>query len=322
MKWIINAAVAGALLGTLPGMAISADWPDRPIRVVVPYSPGGGVDVFTRPLAAALSKELGQSVVVENRPGAGGIIGVRYAASAEADGYTFLSGGVHQPMAERLYPDRNYDLGKDFTPIALTAQVPTVLVVSKQAPFNSVETLISYAKKNPEKMNYCSSGAGTAQHIVAESFKRLTGLNMTHIPYRGTAPAMTDLIAGQCLLMFDGLGTSAPQIQGGKIRPLAVLTARRSSLFPDIPTIKEAGGPDMDATIWYGWWARAGTSPAIVERMAKAIGVALNDPAVAEAWKQQGAEVPDMSFEDTGPYVRSEISRWMEAVKELGISLN
>lgn len=322
MKRIMNAVVVGTLLVALPGMAVCAGWPDKPMKVVVPYSPGGGVDVFTRPLAAVLSRQLGQPMVVENRPGAGGIIGVRYAATAKADGYTFLSGGVHQPMAEGLYPDRNYDLGKDFIPIALTAQVPTVLVVSKKAPFNSVESLISYAKEHPGEINYCSSGAGTAQHITAESFKQLTGLDMTHVPYRGTAQAMTDLIAGQCLLMFDGLGTSAPQIQAGNIHPLAVLTSQRSSLLPAIPTINEAGGPDMDATIWYGWWAPAGTPPEIAKHMAKAIGIALSDPAVAEAWKQQGAEVPNMSFVETGPYVRSEISRWMETVKELGISLN
>ncbi len=322
MKWILTSVIFGTFCIAAPSTSMGAEWPDRPISVIVPYGPGGGVDVFTRPLAAGLSKELGQPVVVENRSGAGGIIGVQNAVKAAADGYTFLSGGVHQPMAEGLYPRRNYDLDKDFVPVALTAYVPTVLVVNNKAPFKSVTELIAYAKAHPGEINYCSSGNGTSQHIVGESFKRATGINMTHIPYRGTAAAMTDLLGGQCLLMFDGLGTSASQIRSGNLRPLAVVTTKRSTLFPEIPTMKEAGGPDMDATIWYGWWVRQGTPREIVERMAQAISKSLKDPAVAESWKQQGAEVPTMSFADTGPYVSSEISRWMKSVKELGISVD
>jgi tripartite-type tricarboxylate transporter receptor subunit TctC len=216
MKTGLRFVFAGILSFTLPTLAMAEGWPTKPLTVVVPYGPGGGVDVFTRPIAAKLSENLGQPVVVENRPGAGGIIGVRHAANSSADGYTLLSGGVHQPMAEGLYPDREYDLDKDFVPIALTASVPTVLVVTNKAPFKSVKELISYAKKHPGEVNYCSSGNGTSQHIVGESFKRLTGIDITHVPYRGTAAAMVDLIAGYCSLMFDGMGTSAPQIRGGK----------------------------------------------------------------------------------------------------------
>jgi len=322
MKWMQSFAVASALCAALPGAATSADWPGKPMTVIVPYGPGGGVDVFTRPLAAGLTKQLGQPMVVENRPGAGGIIGVQHAAKANADGYTFLSGGVHQPMAEGLYPRRGYDLDKDFLPVALTAYVPTVLVVNNHAPYQSVGELIAYAKAHPGDINYCSSGSGTSQHIVGESFKQLAGVNMTHVPYRGTAAAMTDLIAGHCTLMFDGLGTSAPQIRGGTIRPLAVLAKHRSTLFPDIPTLKEAGGPAMDATIWYGWWARQGTPPAVVQRMAEAIRATLKDPEVADTWRQQGAEVPDLPYAETGPYVHAEIGRWTRAVKELGISVD
>jgi len=321
MKTGLRFVFAGILSFMLPTLAMAEGWPTKPLTVVVPYGPGGGVDVFTRPIAAKLSENLGQPVVVENRPGAGGIIGVRHAANSSADGYTLLSGGVHQPMAEGLYPDREYDLDKDFVPIALTASVPTVLVVTNKAPFKSVKELISYAKKHPGAVNYCSSGNGTSQHIVGESFKRLTGIDITHVPYRGTAAAMVDLIAGYCSLMFDGMGTSAPQIRGGKIRPLAVITQKRSTLFPDIPTVKEAGGPDMDATIWYGWWARRGTPQAIVEQLSKSIHAALQTPSVAETWKQQGAEVPDMPLSQLDSYVHSEIERWTKTVKELGISI-
>ncbi|WP_088147831.1 Bug family tripartite tricarboxylate transporter substrate binding protein [Achromobacter denitrificans] len=322
MKRMKRLAAAGAICAAMPGVATSGDWPGKPMTVIVPYGPGGGVDVFTRPLAAGLSKELGQPMIVENRPGAGGIIGVQHVSKANPDGYTYLSGGVHQPMAEGLYPKRNYDLDKDFVPVALTAYVPTVLVVTNNAPYKTVREFVAYAKAHPGDINYCSSGNGTSQHLVGEQFKRLTGINVTHVPYRGTAAAMTDLIAGHCSLMFDGLGTSASQIRSGSIRPLAVVTKNRSTLFPDIPTLKEAGGPDMDATIWYGWWTRQGTPPAVVKRMAEAIRNTLKDPAVAETWKLQGAEVPTMPYAETGPYVHAEIERWTQAVKELGISVD
>jgi len=322
MKKMLRWASAGIALAVLTGHTMAADWPDRMIRVVAPYGPGGGVDVFTRPIAARLTQTLGQPVIVDNRPGAGGTIGVKNVAEAPADGYAIMSGGVHQPMAEGLYAKRGYDLDKDFVPVALTARVPSVLVVTSSAPYGSVKELITYAKANPGKINYCSSGNGTAQHIVGEQFKRLAGVSMTHVPYRGTAAAMTDLIAGQCDIMFDGLGTSAQQIRGGKIRLLAVAAAKRTPLFPDAPTLKEAGGPDMDATIWYGWWVRRGTPQPVIDKLADGVRTALKDPAVADSWKQQGAEVPDMSRTDTIPYVHNEIGRWTKAVSELGITLD
>jgi tripartite-type tricarboxylate transporter receptor subunit TctC len=321
MNSTFSKCLAGLALIVVFDLA-SAAWPDKVVRIIAPYGPGGGVDIFTRPLATRLSETFGQTFVVDNRPGAGGTVGVRAAFEAPADGYTFLSGGVHQPMSEGLYPKRGYDIDKDFVPVALTARVPSVLVVTNNAPFNSVKELIAYARANPGKINYCSSGNGTAQHIVGESFKRLTGTYMTHIPYRGTAPAMTDLIGGQCQLMFDGLGTSASQIRGGRIRLIAVAAAKRTPLFPDAPTMKEAGGPEMDATIWYGWWARQGTPTEVLSRLRQAVRAALKDPSVVEAWKQQGAEVPDATDDETGPYVHAEAVRWKKAVGDLGITLD
>nr|WP_255429560.1 tripartite tricarboxylate transporter substrate binding protein [Ramlibacter albus] len=297
-----------------------AEWPEKIVRVVAPYGPGGGVDTFTRPIAQKLGTILGQTVIVDNKPGAGGTIGVKNVLDSPADGYTFLSGGVHQPMAESLYPKRGYDLEKDFVPVAMTARVPSVLVVTNSAPFASVKELIAYAKKNPGKVTYCSSGSGTAQHIVGESFKRLAGVSMLHIPYRSTAPAMTDLIGGQCMLMFDGLGTSAQQIRTGRIKLLAVATATRTPLFPDAPTLKEAGGPAMDATIWYGWWARRGTPAPVVEKMAHAIRETLKDPTVAEAWKTQGATVPAQGDAEAARYMQEEAGRWKKEVVDLKIT--
>ena len=319
MKMLLGMATAAVLSASSIVNAMAADWPDKPIRVVAPYGPGGGVDTFTRPIAARLGQSLGQPVIVDNRPGAGGTVGVRNVADSPADGYTFLSVGVHQPMAEELYSKRGFDLGKDFVPVTLTALVPTVLVVTNSAPFRTVPELIAYAKANPGKIDCCSSGSGTAQHIAGESFKRLAGVNMTHVPYRGTAAAMTDLIGGQCLLMFDGLGTSAQQIRAGRIRLMAVAGAARTPLFPDVPTLQEAGGPAMDATIWYGWWARQGTPAPVVNRMAQSIRAALEDPAVVEAWKSQGATVPGMGDDETRRYVQAEVVRWRKAVVDLGI---
>ncbi|KDD39911.1 Bug family tripartite tricarboxylate transporter substrate binding protein [Bordetella bronchiseptica] len=313
---------AGILALACATTAATAAWPDKPVQVVVPYNPGGGVDTFTRPVAAKLGEELGQTVVVDNRPGAGGTIGVQRAATAPPDGYHLLAGGVHQMMAEGLYPNRGYDMDRDFVPVALVAKVPNVLVVTNKAPFRNVEELIAYARKNPGKLNYCSSGSGTAQHIVAATFSQLAGVSMTHIPYRGTAPAMQDLIGGQCDLMFDGLGTSAPQVRTGNIRLLAVTSNARSPVFPDAPTLKEAGGPAMDASIWYAWWAPAGTPADVLARLRAGIAQSLQAPAVLEAWRSQGAEVPPaMEPAALQDYVRAENQRWQKAVRELGIKI-
>ncbi|WP_354004974.1 Bug family tripartite tricarboxylate transporter substrate binding protein [Ramlibacter albus] len=319
MKLILKSALIAAACAVAMTSA-HAEWPEKIVRVVAPYGPGGGVDTFTRPIAQKLGTILGQTVIVDNKPGAGGTIGVKNVLDSPADGYTFLSGGVHQPMAESLYPKRGYDLEKDFVPVAMTARVPSVLVVTNSAPFASVKELIAYAKKNPGKVTYCSSGSGTAQHIVGESFKRLAGVSMLHIPYRSTAPAMTDLIGGQCMLMFDGLGTSAQQIRTGRIKLLAVATATRTPLFPDAPTLKEAGGPAMDATIWYGWWARRGTPAPVVEKMAHAIRETLKDPTVAEAWKTQGATVPAQGDAEAARYMQEEAGRWKKEVVDLKIT--
>ncbi|XSC47553.1 Bug family tripartite tricarboxylate transporter substrate binding protein [Bradyrhizobium sp. RDT10] len=191
--------------------AVAADWPDRIVKIIVPYGPGGGVDSFARPIASVLSDQLSNRLIIENRAGAGGTVAVLAAARSAADGYVLLAGGVHQPMAEAIYPSRGYRIDKDFVPIAITAEVPNVLVVPEQSRFKTVTDIIKEAKANPGKLNYCSSGNGTSQHIIAEMFKSQTGVEIQHLPYRGTALALTDLIANVCDMMFDGMGTSAPR---------------------------------------------------------------------------------------------------------------
>ncbi|GGJ04616.1 Bug family tripartite tricarboxylate transporter substrate binding protein [Neoroseomonas lacus] len=314
---ILLAAALG--LATAPAFAQAPAWPDRPIRIVVPYGPGGGVDSFTRPVAAQLQAQLGQSVVVDNRAGAGGTIGVLNAARAPADGYTLLSGGVHQPMAEALYPQRGYRIDADFVPVAITAVVPNVLVVNPASGLTDLRTLMDRARATPDSLTYCSSGSGTSQHIIAEMFLRETGLRMLHVPYRGTAPAMNDLLAGVCPMMFDGMGTSAPQIQGQRLRPIALTVSRRSALFPDIPTMSEAGGPAIDAGTWYALWAPAGIPVPILARLRAEVRAALASPAVQRVWQQQGAEPSSVGEDRLETYVREETSRWSGLVTSLGL---
>lgn len=311
--------VAAGMTSFQPTFAQQTDYPNKSVRVIVPYGPGGGVDTFTRPLAQQLGQMLGQQFVVDNRAGAGGTIGVKAAATATPDGYTILSGGVHQPMAESLYPNRGYDMAKDFVPIALTAVVPNVLVIRPALPFKNVSDIINFAKANPGKLTFCSSGTGTSQHIIAEMFKGETGVEMLHVPHKGTAAAMTTLLSGNCDMMFDGLATSISNIKGGNLKALALTTASRSKEYPDIPTMKEAGGPAMDAGTWYGWWVPVGTPANVLAKLRKDVTAALQSPEIQAAWKKQGAEVPKVATSNVENYVRDEIKRWIKTNQDAKI---
>jgi tripartite-type tricarboxylate transporter receptor subunit TctC len=318
LQLIAAFALASTVFG---GCAFADEWPTRIVKIVVPYGPGGGVDSFARPIASVLSEQSPHRFIIENRSGAGGTIGVQTAARAAADGETLLAGGVHQPMSEPLYPARGYRIEKDFIPIAITAEVPNVLVVPAASRFNTAAEIIADARANPGKLSYCSSGNGTSQHIIAEIFKRHTGVDILHLPYRGTAPALTDLIAGVCDMMFDGMGTSAPQIEGKKLKALALTLTKRSARFPTIPTLPEAGGPAIDASIWYALWTPAGTPPQLVAVMRKKVREALDSPAVRQAWDSQGATIPSISDDEVMSFVGKETAYWGKAVTELGIKL-
>jgi tripartite-type tricarboxylate transporter receptor subunit TctC len=315
LKWI---GVFSALLAT----TVYGAWPDRPVKIIVPYGPGGGADTFARPLAAKLSEQLGSPFVIDNKAGAGGTIGVQFAAKSAPDGYTFVVGAVHQTMSESLYPNRGYDFDKDFVPVGLTAVVPNVLVINPKLPFKTAGELIAFAKDNPEKLTYCSSGNGTSQHVIAELFKSNVKVKMLHIPHKGTAAAMTTFLSGNCDLMFDGMGTSASQINAGNMRALAVTTAKRSPNFPNIPTMKESGGPDMDVGTWYGWFAPAGTPREIILRMNKELATVLQSPDIKDIWKAQGAEVPAIPLDKQKDFVRSEINRWTQVNKQVGVTID
>ena len=312
------AAACGALALASPGAQAQA-WPDKQIRVIVPYGPGGGVDTFARPIVARLTEQLGQPVVVVNRPGAGGTIGVRVAAQSPADGYTLLAGGVHQPMAEPLYPKREYDFGRDFVPLAVTAVVPNILIVHPKVPFQGAKEVIDFATANPGKLTYCSSGSGTAPHIIAELFKLSTNTKIVHVPHSGTAAAYVTFLGGNCDMMFDGLGTAAPQINGNRVRPLALTSKDRTPFFANVPTMAQAGGPEMDAGTWYGLWAPAATPPEVVARLHREIMAALASAPVRETWKTQAAVVPQIRLEELGPFVRDEIAKWGAVIRKAGI---
>ncbi len=319
MKRRHAAAMFAALVAWSQFSAVGAQEPVKLSRVVVPYGPGGGVDAFARPVATVLGENQNFRVVVDNKSGAGGTIGVLNAAQAPADGSTMLAGGVHQPMAEALYLKRGYKIDVDFIPVVITASVPNVLVVPVNSRFDSVAAIMAEAKANPGKLTYCSSGNGTSQHIVAEMFMRETKLNIVHVPYRGTAAALPDLIAGVCDMMFDGLGTSGPLIEAKRLKPLAVTTAARSPYLPEVKTMKEAGGPPMDVSTWYALWVPKDTPDAAVARLREQVRTALQAPTIKKVWEQQGALVPAISDAQIVKFVQDETALWTKTVTDLNI---
>ncbi|WP_334191024.1 Bug family tripartite tricarboxylate transporter substrate binding protein [Noviherbaspirillum sp.] len=312
----------------LAGLAFSATcaaqaWPDRPVTIIVPFPAGGGTDAFARPLSAQLSKQLGKTVIVDNRGGAGGTLGASVASKAQPDGYTFFMGAAHHAIAPSIYPKLDYDILKDFIPVALVATPPQVIVVNaQQVPVNDLKSFVEYAQKNPGKVNFASAGNGTSHHLAGELFKIQTKTQLTHIPYRGAGPALQDLVAGQVHMMFDGLGSSASHLKGGRIKALAVASSKRAPGFPDIPTAAEAGVPDYEVSTWYGLFAPKGTPPELVERMSAEVRKALASPELQASWTNAGSEVPTMSRDEFGKFVASDVSRWNKVVKTANVKLD
>lgn len=312
---------AGLLLSATCGAA--DPWPSRAITFIVPFPAGGGTDAFARPLAAQLSKQLGKQVIIDNRGGAGGTLGAGIAARATPDGYTFFIGAAHHAIAPSLYPKLDYDIQKDFIPITVIATPPQVIVINSQSvPVKDLKELIDYAHKNPGKLNFGSAGNGTSHHLAGELFKIQTKTSLTHIPYRGAGPALQDLIAGQLDMMFDGLGSSASHIKGGKIKALAVAAPKRTQAFPDVPTASEAGVPGYEVSTWYALWAVKGTPPDIVNKMSAQVRKALASPEIRVSWEKAGSEVPNVSQAEFKTMLESEIARWNKVVKTAGIKLD
>jgi tripartite-type tricarboxylate transporter receptor subunit TctC len=314
------AALCAAFVAAAPAGAQT--WPQRPITFHVPFAAGGGTDAFARPLAAQLEKQLGQGVVIENRAGAGGTAGALVAARAAPDGYAFFVGAAHHTIAPSLYPRLDYNIETDFIPIAIIAQPPQIIVVSpRRVQATTLAELIALARSKPDELVYGSAGIGTTHHLVGELFKILTQTKIRHVPYRGAGPAMADLVSGQIDMVFDGLGTSAPQIQGGAIRGIAVAAAARSSAVPNVPTAAEGGLQNFDVSTWYAIFAPKNTPAPIVERMRREIRTALQVPMIRDAWARNGSGIPTMEGEEFGRFVSAEVQRWRKVVTDAGVKL-
>ncbi len=319
---VLRLAAAGAAV-TLGGAAYGQSaWPAKPVTLVVPFPAGGGTDAFARPLAAQFSKATGQSLVIDNRGGAGGTLGASIAAKAQPDGYTLFMGAVHHAIAPSVYPKLDYDIEKDFVPLMLLASVPQVVVINpKRVSATTLKDFVAEAKRNPGKLNYASAGAGTSHHLAGELFKLQTNTFITHIPYRGAGPALQDLIAGNVDCMFDGLGSSAQHIKAGRIKALMMAGGKRNPAFPDVPSATEAGLPDYTVTTWYGLWAPKGTPAEVQSKIVEDMRKALATDELKAIWASNGAEIPNLVTTAYGGFVSSEIKRWAGVVKASGAKI-
>ncbi|MGE5792065.1 MAG: tripartite tricarboxylate transporter substrate binding protein [Bacteroidota bacterium] len=321
IRRIASAGVAVALAAYAAGAAGQA-WPNRPIRMVVPLSPGGFADVPARIVAPRLAAALGEQVYVENKPGAGGTIGADFVAKSRPDGHTLLFTGTPHVISAWLYKSLPFDPLKDFAPVSLVASGPYVLVVNPQLPVSSVPELIAAAKAQPGKIDFASSGNGSAQHLVAALFNTMAGINLNHVPYKGSGPAMQDLVSGQVKVSFAGIPNVMTHVRNGRLRALAVTTPKRSPDLPDVPTVAEAGVPGYEATLWLNVSAPAGTPSEIVLRLYGEIAKVLQDPEVQTGFRAAGVDPGALGPEPLGEFIRSEYEKWGKVVRETGAQVN
>lgn len=319
-KWF-HFLLLGVVMGG--GQASAQDYPTRPVKLVSPWAPGGANDIFCRALAQKLTESLGQPVVVENRPGAAGTIGSDYVAKSPADGYTLVMGSspTHS-IAPGLYPRLPYNPMRDFAPVTLAAVVPNILVVHPSLPIRSVPELIDYARKHPGKLNFSSTGNGSSQHLFGELFKHLAGVDIVHVPYKGTGPALNDLLSGQIQMAFENPPALLPHIHAGRLRALAVAGSKRSASLPDLPTVAEAGLPGYDVAVWFGLFVPAGTPQPIVARLHKEIAAALASPEIKTRMDGFGAEIIGAGPEAFSAHLRAEIPKWASIIKAANVKVD
>jgi tripartite-type tricarboxylate transporter receptor subunit TctC len=316
---LFKRAVAAALLAA-PVLALAQAYPNKPVKVIIPYPPGGPTDIMGRIVAQGLASKFGQPFIVENKPGASGLIGADQVAKAPADGYTLLVNASLHVINPSLYSKMPHDPIKDFAPVSQIADVPMVLVVSPQNPAKNVKDLIAQAKAN--QMSFASSGNGAAPHLAGEAFNMATGLKLMHIPYKGSAPALNDVIGGHVSLMFDPLPSSTPFIHGGSLRPLAVTTAKRVPALPNVPTMAEAGVPGYEISTWYGVWAPANTPRDILNKLSSEIARIVKQPEVAKRIAGMGSIPVGSTPTEFEAYNRSEQVKFAKIVKESGAKLD
>jgi tripartite-type tricarboxylate transporter receptor subunit TctC len=298
--------------------AQAQSWPQRPIRLVVGFAPGGGVDINARLLAPKLSEYLGQQVVVENKPGAGTNIANEFVAKAAPDGYTLLINTAAVAINMSLYKNLPFDTLRDFAAVSVFSESPNMLTVNAKLPLHSVKGLVAYAKANPGKLNYSSAGSGTTQHLSAELFKLRTGVDMVHVPYKGTAPSLTALVAGEVDMTFANIPAIQAHVKTGRLKALASTGARRDPQMPEVPTMKEAGVEGVDVTVWYGVLAPAATPKDVVNKVAEAVTRATRDPDTRKRMLEQGAEPVGNTPEQFAKLLREEVARWAEVVRVSG----
>ena len=311
--------IAGLALALTAASAHAQAWPSKPIRYIVPFAPGGTTDILARTVGDKLAIALGQPVVIENKPGAGGGVGAEITAKSAPDGYTIMGGTIStHAINASLYKSLPYDPVRDFAPIVLIARVPNMLVVHPDIPAKNVSELIALLRANPGKYTFASAGNGTSQHLSGELFKSMAGAEMQHVPYKGSPPALQDVMGGQVSMTFDNITTAWPLARGGKLRALAVTTAKRSAIAPDVPTLAEAGLPGFEVGSWQGVFAPAGTPPDIVKRLNAEIVKILNTPDVRDKLAALGAEVVGNSPEEFATMVKAEVGKWADVVKKSG----
>ncbi len=317
---VFAAALAAICLISNPLSA--QEYPTRPITIIVPQPPGGGTDIISRLVGHQLSIQLGQPVVIENRTGAGTVVGTATAASSAPDGYTLLAGlTANMAVNPGLFAKLAYDPIREFAPVGMMAEFPFVLVVSKNFPAHSVKELIALAKSRPGEINFASAGNGTGQHLSAELFKLMSGANLTHVPYRGAAAAYTDVIAGRTPVFFDNIASALGQIKAGTVTALAVTGKERSPLLPDVPTIAEAGVPGYVNYVWFGLWAPKNTPQPILEKLSAQVRQAVAEPSVKERILGDAGVPMDMPRADIEPFVKAEITKWSDVIKRAGIAV-
>ncbi len=311
-------ALAAGLIAAqafLAGPLLAQDYPTRPIRIIVPFGAGGPADVVARVLGNAMQESLKQPFVIENRPGAGAVIGTLEAAKSPPDGYTLLMMSNTQTANESLVPQRKYELMRDLVPVAPINFSDLVIVVHPSVPANNLREFIALAKSQPGKLNYASSGQGTPYHMAGELFKTMAGIDLVHVPYRNSGEARNGVIGGQVQMMIDAVTTMAPNVSQGQVRALATTGEKRSSVLPDVPTAEQAGLPGYEATIWLGLMAPTGTPKPIIDRLSAAINLAIKRPEIVKLWADQGAAPMSMTPEQFDKFLRGDIVKWAEVVK-------
>lgn len=320
---LTSALTFAGLSALAPSTAAAKSFPTKPVTIIVPFSAGGTTDILARIVGQYLGTKFGESVVIENRDGAGGNIGTQTAARAKADGYTLLMGtvGTHA-INPALYSKLNFDHIEDFQPLTRVAMVPNLLVVNPERPYRTVPEIIEYAKANPGAIAFASSGNGSSIHLSGELFKLMADVDMLHVPYRGSAGAVTDLLGGQVDIMFDNMPSAIQHVRNGTLVPIAVTPAARSPELPEIPTIDEAGVPGYEATSWFGMFAPAGTPDDVVKVLHEAITEALHDPEVIEKFSAQGAQIHSETPEEFAEFIAAETAKWADVVERSGATVN